>query len=156
MRPVAQLEFAFHADAPRLETIHFLQDLGWVEDDAAGDHAGDPVAEDAAGDNGKFPGLAAGDDGVARVGTTLVTDDDVVVFRQDVDEFAFGLVSPLQTDDAGAGHCLEVLSTRKRRRREMRDLPSKSKTAGKPVKAAHFAGIPCASTGAFRPWKSLP
>jgi hypothetical protein len=48
---------------------------------------------------------------VAGVGPALVANDDLMVFREDVDEFALGLVTPLQTDDAGAGHCSEILST---------------------------------------------
>jgi hypothetical protein len=41
---------------------------------------------------------------VAGVGTAGVADDDVVILGEDVDELALGLVAPLQTDDAGAGH----------------------------------------------------
>ena len=42
---------------------------------------------------------------MAGVGATLVADDQIVVFSEDVDELAFGLVTPLQTDDSGTGHC---------------------------------------------------
>jgi hypothetical protein len=41
---------------------------------------------------------------VAGVGAALIADDDLVVFGEDVDELAFGFVTPLQTDNACAGH----------------------------------------------------
>lgn len=34
----------------------------------------------------------------------LIPHHDLVVLGQDVDELAFGFVTPLQTDDAGSGH----------------------------------------------------
>ena len=34
----------------------------------------------------------------------VVFNDQVVLLRKNVDELAFGLVTPLQSDDAGAGH----------------------------------------------------
>ena len=120
--PVAELEFAVHADAPRLEAVHFVDHLGGIENHATGDHAGHPVAKNAAGNDREFPGLAVGDDGVPGVCPARVADDDLVLFRQDVDEFALGFVSPLQADDAGAGHVRRVLRTRKRRRCGMRSL----------------------------------
>ena len=110
--PVAESQLALDADAARLEAVDLLDHLGGIEHDAAGDHAGHAVAEDAAGDDRELPGLAAGHDRVARVGPARVADDDVVIFGQDVDELALGLVAPLQTDDAGAGHGPEVLTTR--------------------------------------------
>ena len=39
-----------------------------------------------------------------RIGPAGVADDDFVVGRENVDELALGLVAPLQTDDACAGH----------------------------------------------------
>ena len=37
---------------------------------------------------------------MAGVAAPLIADDDVVLFGEQIDEFSFGLVSPLQTDDA--------------------------------------------------------
>ena len=116
VRPVAELELAVDPHAPRLEAVDLLDDARGIEHDAAGDDAGDSVTEDAAGDQRQFPGLAAGDHGVAGVRAALVADDDLVVLGEDVDEFALGLVAPLQTDDTGAGHGMEILTTSDGRR----------------------------------------
>jgi hypothetical protein len=35
---------------------------------------------------------------------TLISSDNIVIFCQDVDKFALGLITPLQTDDTGSGH----------------------------------------------------
>ena len=35
---------------------------------------------------------------------TLISSDNIVIFCQDVDKFAFGLITPLQTNDTGSGH----------------------------------------------------
>ena len=112
--PVADPQLAFDANAALLEHVDFPDHAGGIEGHAAGDDAGDVVAENAAGNEGELPGLAVGDDGVAGVGAALITDDDLVVFREDVDELAFGFVTPLQTDNACAGHGKR--SSRKRRR----------------------------------------
>jgi len=102
--PVAEHQLAVDPHAAGLEAVDLADRVGRVEDDAAGDDAGDVVTQDAAGDQRQFPGLAVGDDRVAGVGPAGVADHDVVVLGEDVDEFAFGLVAPLQTDDTGAGH----------------------------------------------------
>ena len=41
---------------------------------------------------------------MARVGTAVEADDEVVLISEEIDDFAFGLVAPLQADDTGAGH----------------------------------------------------
>ena len=40
------------------------------------------------------------------VGAALVADDDVVLLGEQVDDFAFGLVAPLQSNDTGARHAV--------------------------------------------------
>ena len=102
--PVADLELAGHRHPARLEHLDLADGAGGVEHDPPGDHALHAGAKDAAGDQRQLPGLAAGDDGVAGVGTAGVADDDVVLAGEDVDELPLGLVTPLQTDDTGAGH----------------------------------------------------
>ena len=41
---------------------------------------------------------------MAGIGPAVVTDDEVVLFREEIDDFAFGLVAPLQADDTSTGH----------------------------------------------------
>jgi hypothetical protein len=102
--PVTDPHLAGHRDAARLQAVDLADHAGRVEHDAARHHAGHAVAEDAAGDQRQLPGLATGDHGMAGVRAARVADDDFVILGEDVDEFALGLVAPLQTDDACAGH----------------------------------------------------
>jgi hypothetical protein len=104
MGPVAHEQLAGDRHAPRFETVDFLDDGGRVEHHTAGHDAGHAFAEDSAGDQRQLPGLPVGDDRVPRIGAARVADDDFVLLGQDVDELALGLVTPLQTDDACAGH----------------------------------------------------
>lgn len=48
--------------------------------------------------------LFADNNSVSGVGTTLVSDDPIELRSQQVDEFAFRLVTPLQPDHASSGH----------------------------------------------------
>jgi hypothetical protein len=52
----------------------------------------------------QFVDLATGDDRVAGVGSTLVPNHNVIVWSEQVDEFTFGFVTPLQTDYASRWH----------------------------------------------------
>ena len=47
-----------------------------------------------------------GDHRMAGVGPALITDDDVVLFGQQVDDLPFGFIAPLQTDHTSRGHRL--------------------------------------------------
>jgi hypothetical protein len=40
-------------------------------------------------------------DGMAGVGATAVADDDIGAFREEIDDFAFAFIAPLEADDAG-------------------------------------------------------
>jgi hypothetical protein len=41
---------------------------------------------------------------VAGIGAALVANDDIVSIGQQVDDFTFGLISPLQSDDTSTRH----------------------------------------------------
>ena len=92
-------------DAAGDQAVDLAQQAGRIEHHAAGHHALDLGAEDAAGDQRQLEGLAAGDHGMAGVGPALVADDDIVLLGQQIDDLALGLVAPLQTDDARGRHC---------------------------------------------------
>ena len=44
----------------------------------------------------------------------LITDDEVVLTSEDIDDFALGFVAPLQTDNASAGHIEQFADVRKK------------------------------------------
>ena len=52
--------------------------------------------------------LVAHDDRVAGVRPALVANDEIVLARESVDDFALGFVAPLQTDNASAGHGWDI------------------------------------------------
>ncbi len=104
VRPIADQQVLADLDAAGQQAVDLLQDAGRVEHHAAGDDALHAGSQDAAGNQRQLVGLAVADDGMAGVAAPLVADDDIVLFGQQVDEFAFGFVSPLQTDHASHRH----------------------------------------------------
>mgnify|MGYP006950046466 CR=1 FL=1 len=52
----------------------------------------------------QFVGLVAGHHRVPGVGTPLVTDDQIELRSQQVDELPFGLIAPLKTNHTGSSH----------------------------------------------------
>ena len=52
----------------------------------------------------------ADDDRVTCVGPTLITDDDVVLLSQQVDNLPFGFVAPLQSNDTSSRHATLLVS----------------------------------------------
>ena len=104
MGPVGEKELPADRHAPLFEAVDLADHARRVENDAAGDDTGDVVPENPAGNERQLPGLTAGDDRVAGVGPPLVADDKVVLLGEEIDELPLRFVTPLQTDDAGAGH----------------------------------------------------
>ena len=70
--------------------------------------------DDAGRDLPDLVRLAAGDDRVARVRPALVAADDVRLLREQVDDLALALVSPLRADDHRGRHCRSVTYARGR------------------------------------------
>ena len=90
---------------PRLrQAVDLAQQAGGIQHHAGGDDALHLGPEDAAGHQRELEGLAVADDGMAGVGPALVADDDIVLFGQQVDDLAFGLVAPLKSDHASHWH----------------------------------------------------
>ncbi len=109
---IADHQVAAHLHAALDELIDLFEHCRRVDDHTAGDdrlHAG---VENSAGYQREFIGLSAGDDGVPGVGATLIADDDVVLFGEQVYELALGLVAPLQADHTGSGHDTPFMSKR--------------------------------------------
>ena len=77
--------------------------LGGLHDHAAGDDAKHAGRENAAGDERELIRLSAADHSMPGVRAPLVADDQIVLFGQQVHELSFGLVTPLQADNACAG-----------------------------------------------------
>jgi hypothetical protein len=52
----------------------------------------------------QFIGLIAHNDGMTRVSPPLVANDNFKLGGEQVNEFPFGFISPLQTDNARSRH----------------------------------------------------
>src|SRR6185295_8297357 len=102
--PIAEHQVVADLDAAGREIVDLLEDAGRIEHHAAGHHALHARRKNAAGDQRKLVSLAAGDDGMPGVAAALVADDDLVLVGQQIDEFAFGFIPPLQTDNASNRH----------------------------------------------------
>ena len=114
------------ADQP----VDFWQDAGRIEDHAGGHHALHVGAKDAAGNQRQFVALPSLHHGMARVGAALVADHDVLVLGEQVDDLAFGLVAPLQTNNARTRHSVTPFET------------VDNRGVGKLPQALHFNGPP--------------
>jgi hypothetical protein len=89
--------------APQLEVVELL------DEDLRVDHATRAedallAPEDPGGHVPELVRLAVGDDRVTGVRPALVAAHDIGVLRQQVDDLALALVSPLSADDYGRWH----------------------------------------------------
>jgi hypothetical protein len=104
VRAIADHQIAIDSNAPRDQSVDFPQQARRIEHHAAGDDTLDLRAEDPAGNERQLVGFPAGDHRMAGVGAPLITDHDLVFFGEQVDDFAFRFVSPLQTDHTRTRH----------------------------------------------------
>ena len=104
VRPIADSQILGVAGPALGEFIELFDHAGRVEDHAGGDHACNAGRENAAGEQRELVDLVADDDRVPGVRPALIADDEIVLPREAVDDFAFGFVAPLQTDNASARH----------------------------------------------------
>lgn len=79
-----------------------------IDDNTGSDDAFHIRSEDTARDQGEFKGLALSDDRVPSVGAALITNDDVLVFGEQVNNLAFRFVSPLKPDNSGGAHGIHL------------------------------------------------
>ena len=104
MHAIAELEVIEVLDVARGQLVEFLKRLGGVEDNPSGNDASDSGGEHAAGKQRELVNFAPHDDGMSRVRAPLIANDNIVVACQQVDDLAFGFVTPLQSDNTGPWH----------------------------------------------------
>jgi hypothetical protein len=104
-----------HGHASPLELVELVNENCGIDDAARADHAL-LAPEDSRGHVLELVRLAVGDDRVAGAGPAVVAADDVRVAREQVDDLALALVTPLRADD--------------HRRRHAGSLPAMSALAG--------------------------
>src|SRR5439155_27347854 len=87
----------------RFEVVELLDEDAGIDDAAGADHAL-LAPDDPGGQVPQLERLPAGDDRVAGVRPAVVAADEVAGLREQVDDLALALVSPLRADDHGRGH----------------------------------------------------
>ena len=85
-------------DVALFEALDFLDESEWVDDDAVGDDALFPRAQDAGGDEVKDEFLLADFDRMSGIVAALGADDDIGFLGEDVDDFSFSFIAPLGAD----------------------------------------------------------
>ena len=91
-------------DAPRLHLLDLAEEDVEVDDDPRGDDGGDPLGEDARGQQVQGVLLAVHYDGVAGVVAAVELDDVVSALTDLVGRLAFALVAPLGAEHDHGGH----------------------------------------------------
>src|SRR5262249_42731373 len=88
MGVVADEKIVADGDAGSAERLHFLDEANRVDYNAVADHRAKIGAEYARGQQGKLVGLAVPDDRVARIGATVIANDEIMVAGQEIDDLA--------------------------------------------------------------------
>src|SRR2546421_444748 len=105
MGVIAESEVGANRDAGGLQLLDLLEEARWINDQPIGNDRLERGAQDTRRQKQKLVGFPFGADGRAGIGTAVIANDQVVLFGEEIDDLAFGLVAPLQADDTGAGHC---------------------------------------------------
>ena len=100
---VAREVHLIRREPARLEVVQLLDEHRRIDDAAGAEHAL-LAPEDPRGHVPELVRLPVGDDRVPGVRPALVAADDVRVLRQQVDDLALALVTPLRPDDDGRWH----------------------------------------------------
>ena len=95
VRLVADQQPVADRDAGALQLVDLGEQRLRIDHHAVADDAGDAVVEDAGRQQPQHELASVGIDGVAGIVAALVTGDDRKVGREQVDDLAFALVSPL-------------------------------------------------------------
>jgi hypothetical protein len=112
MSAIADIQF-IEWDSSRFEHRHFVQQDGWVEDDAASDDVNGIWLEDTTWDKMKFKGSAIIDNRMAGVVAATITNDHVRTLAKKIDETAFAFIAPLAANNCHNWHGLILRRLRK-------------------------------------------
>ena len=93
--PVAYSQLGFDGNACALESRNLLEKSPGVDDYAVPDNSGDARAQNAARDQLQNELPAANKDGVAGVVSALIAGYGVELVREEIDDLALALISPL-------------------------------------------------------------
>ena len=103
MRVAADLELR-RIDALAFKHVELGDEHAGVDHNAIANDWRDVRVQDAARHQLQLEGLAIDHEGVARVMTALIADDEMLIAGEQVGELALPLVTPLGSDDDGCWH----------------------------------------------------
>src|SRR6476659_9552047 len=104
MGPAAHGKVTGNPHALALQVIKLFDERHGIDHDAVADETKGAAVQDAGGNQVKDKGAAIIDDGVACVRATLIAYNHIGLTRENIDNFALSLVSPLGSDDYQIGH----------------------------------------------------
>jgi hypothetical protein len=87
-----------------LESLQFANEHVGLDHDARRDDVGDAFRQNAGGDVVQFVNFFAAHHRVTSIGTPLISDDHIVTGSEQIDQFSFGFITPLQTDYTRSWH----------------------------------------------------
>jgi hypothetical protein len=102
--PLADLQIPAWFYTPSFEPRKLLDEHVRLDDHPWADDILDVARKDTRWDVVKLVDLFSGDYRVASIGSTLVSNHNIIVWSKQIDEFALGFVTPLQTDYASRWH----------------------------------------------------
>ena len=94
VRALGDVEAPLELEAPAFDLLKLLHEVKRVHDDAVADYAVLAVVQNARGHEVENVFLVSDDDGMARVRAALEADNDVRLFRQEVDNLALAPTLP--------------------------------------------------------------
>ena len=108
VRAIAHVQTSLDVDSIRDELVDFREKRLHIQHHTIANGAADAGVQNSARNLVKNERLVADLHGVPGVGSALIAHDPISALREDIDELAFTLVSPLGThDDDGARICIE-------------------------------------------------
>ena len=100
----ADLHATRDVDASAGEHFDFFEDRRRIDHDTRRDQIQNVVVDDAAGNMVKLVNFIADDDSVAGIGAAQIPYNKILTFGQQVDQFAFGFIAPLEANYTSSRH----------------------------------------------------
>ena len=103
------LEIVTDLDVPGSEAVDLIKQLGRIDHHAVGDDAGAAGKEDARRNEVQRVSLIAHHDGVAGIGATVVSDDEVMIVCEEIDELALAFERELVVGESQLGGAVTMV-----------------------------------------------
>jgi hypothetical protein len=106
MGVIADQKIITNGDARGSKLLDFFKKPWRIDDHSVADYRAKMRLENSGWEQGEFESFAVLYDSVTGISAAIESNNEIVLRSQEIDNFAFSLVAPLQADDTGTGHCL--------------------------------------------------